>query len=64
MQYRQLQVKLADRQRWTASNEDFLRSCGIRVEISTESAPERERVLELINRANQLNYTKRRLTDG
>ena len=62
-QYRQLQTKLADRQSWTASNEDFLRSCGIHVEISADLAAERERVLELINRTNQLNYTKRRLTE-
>jgi FkbH-like protein len=63
MQYRQLQGKLDDRQSWTASNEDFLRSCDIHVEISTDLAAERDRVLELINRSNQLNYTKRRLTD-
>ena len=64
MQYRQLQVKLDDRQSWTASNEDFLRSCDIHVEIGPDLAAEHERVLELINRTNQLNYTKRRLTDG
>ena len=62
-QYRQLQAKLDDQQSWNASNEEFLRSCGIRVEISTDLAAERERVLELINRTNQLNYTKRRLTE-
>ena len=62
-QYRQLQTKLADRQSWTASNEEFLRSCGIQVEISADLAAERERVLELINRTNRLNYTKRRLTE-
>ena len=62
-QYRQLQAKQDDRQSWTTSNEDFLRSCDIHVEISTDLAAERERVLELINRTNQLNYTKRRLTD-
>jgi len=62
-QYRQLQAKLVDRQSWTASNEEFLRSCGIHVEISADLAAERERVLELINCTNQLDYTKRRLTE-
>lgn len=62
-QYRQLQAKLADRQSSSTSNEEFLRSCGIHIEISADLATERERVLELINRTNQLNYTKRRLTE-
>jgi FkbH-like protein len=62
-QYKLLQAKQDDRQGWTASNEDFLRSCDIHVEICTDLAAERERVLELINRSNQLNYTKRRFTD-
>ena len=62
-QYRQLQAKLADRQSSSASNEDFLASCGIHIEISADLPAERERVLELINRTNQLNYTKRRLTE-
>ena len=35
-----------------------LRSCGIHIEISADLPAERERVLELINRTNQLNYTK------
>jgi FkbH-like protein len=62
-QYRQLQAKVDDQRTWNASNEEFLFSCGIRVEISTDLAAERERLLELINRTNQLNYTKRRLTE-
>jgi FkbH-like protein len=62
-QYRQLQAKVDDQQSWNTSNEEFLHSCGIRVEIITDLAPERERLLELINRTNQLNYTKRRLTE-
>jgi FkbH-like protein len=61
-QYRQLQAKFDDRTNWNASNEEFLRSCGIQVEIGNDLSAEHERVLELINRTNQLNYTKRRLT--
>jgi hypothetical protein len=36
------------------SNEEFLRSYGIQVEISTDCRPKRDRVLELVNRTNQL----------
>lgn len=62
-QYRQLQAKFDDRENWTSSNEDFLRSCDIRAEVSGDLAGERDRVFELVNRTNQLNYTKRRLTE-
>ena len=62
-QYRLLQAKLNDRRTWTSSNDDFLRSCDIRVVITDDLAADYNRVLELINRTNQLNYTKRRLTE-
>lgn len=62
-QYRLLQVKFDDQRIWTSSNEDFLRSCDIRVVINSDLAAECNRLLELINRTNQLNYTKRRLTE-
>lgn len=62
-QYRLLQAKFDDRRTWVSSNEDFLRSCDIRVVINNDLAAECNRVLELINRTNQLNYTKRRLTE-
>jgi FkbH-like protein len=62
-QYRQLQAKFDDRRDWTSSNEDFLLSCDIRVVLCNDVAGERDRVFELMNRTNQLNYTKRRLTE-
>ncbi len=61
-QYRLLEQKLADRQAAPDSNEDFLRSCDIRVTLveGEEAAEEAERLLELVARTNQLNFTKRR----
>lgn len=61
-QYRILERKVADRAVVTGSNEDFLRSCDIRIELSTHCADEIVRLTELINRTNQLNYTKSRIT--
>lgn len=63
-QYRQLQHKLADQSRSDVSNDEFLRSCAIRVDLETRCGAETGRLLELINRTNQLNYTKRRLTEA
>ncbi len=60
-QYRLLQNRLADREKSAVSNEEFLRSCDIRVELASDCSAEGPRLLELINRTNQLNYTKRRL---
>jgi FkbH-like protein len=61
-QYRLLERKVADRASTTSSNEDFLRSCDIRVRLGASCAEEVDRLVELMNRTNQLNYTKRRLT--
>jgi FkbH-like protein len=43
------------------SNEDFLRQSDIRIEIDDAVEPHIDRVIELVNRSNQLNYTKVRL---
>jgi FkbH-like protein len=59
-QYRVLERKRNDRVESSGSNEDFLRESEIRVELSTDCEPRAERLVELINRSNQLNYTKRR----
>ncbi len=61
--YRLLERKLSDRQQVTGSNEDFLRSCDIRVELAPVAREDAERLLELVNRSNQLNFTKSRLTE-
>ena len=61
-QYRQLEQKVLDQQQFTAgSNEDFLRQCQIRVRIEHDCSAQFNRLLEMIQRTNQLNFTKQRL---
>jgi FkbH-like protein len=60
-QYQVLERKLADRQSTEGSNEEFLRSCDIRVRIDEDTTREVDRLHELTLRTNQLNFTKRRL---
>ena len=61
-QYRQLEQKVIDQQQFHAgSNEDFLRQCDIRVRIERDCAAQFDRLLEMIQRTNQLNFTKQRL---
>ena len=45
------------------SNVEFLRSSDIRVEVEHDIEGHIDRVIELINRTNQLNFTKRRLPE-
>jgi len=45
-------------------NREFLRGSNIRVTIEHDIAPHRDRVIELINRTNQLNFTKLRLPEN
>lgn len=44
-----------------SSNEDFLRSCHVQVSIRKDCIENIERLEELIQRSNQLNYTKLRM---
>lgn len=60
-QYRVLQRKAEEQSASTLSNEEFLRSCDIRIRIDHDVEKDFDRVVELINRTNQLNYTKERL---
>lgn len=60
-QYKNLEEKAFDQDGATGSNEDFLRGCDIHLSIDYDIEPEFERVVELINRSNQLNFTKRRI---
>jgi FkbH-like protein len=60
-QYKNLEVKAVERATSGQGNEDFLRGCGIMVEIDYEIEQQLDRVIELANRTNQLNYTKLRL---
>jgi FkbH-like protein len=59
-QYRVLEQKLVDRGGTEDSNEAFLRSCDIRIGVFTDPECEADRLFELVNRTNQLNFTKRR----
>jgi FkbH-like protein len=61
-QYRVLERKRDERAGSSGSNEDFLRASEIRVALGTDCEPRAERLVELINRSNQLNYTKRRFS--
>ncbi|PRY21911.1 FkbH-like protein [Aliiruegeria haliotis] len=60
-QYRMLEAKQSDQDAGALDNIDFLRQSDIKVEIVADFAPHMDRVLELINRTNQLNYTKNRV---
>jgi len=60
-QYRMIEERLADQRRGGGNNDAFLRASGIKVTIDTDIAGNIERAVELINRTNQLNFTKNRL---
>ncbi|WP_404335526.1 hypothetical protein AB2M62_16460 [Sphingomonas sp. MMS12-HWE2-04] len=62
-EYRILERKLHDRDSAAGSNEDFLRSCGIKAcaPFLMDNLDFAGRIAELINRSNQLNYTQSRV---
>lgn len=60
LQYRILEQKQMEREDF-GSNEEFLSSSQIHVEINTDCADQAERIYELNKRANQLNFTKNRV---
>jgi FkbH-like protein len=62
-QYRLLEQKAQERTENIGTNDDFLRSCNIQVEIGDDCLTEDNfpRIAELVERTNQLNFTKRRL---
>ncbi len=62
-QYKLLETKNHDWTKAGSNNEEFLRSCDVRVQIDYDIEVNIDRAIELINRTNQLNYTKRRLPD-
>ncbi|MBV9571794.1 MAG: HAD-IIIC family phosphatase [Alphaproteobacteria bacterium] len=61
-QYKLLETKKTD-QAVAEDNIDFLRCCDIRVTIEHDVEQNLDRAVELINRTNQLNYTKNRLPE-
>lgn len=61
-QYKLLQTRKADEADST-DNAEFLRSCDIRVTIEHHIDNNIDRAIELVNRTNQLNFTKNRLPE-
>ena len=59
-QYKLLEIKQAESQKFS-SNDEFLKSSEITINICSDCAENSDRILELINRSNQMNYTKIRL---
>ena len=57
-QYRAMQTKRGLQAETGLSNIDFLRQSGIRIRIITDIENHMDRVLEVLNRTNQLNFTK------
>lgn len=57
-QYRTIEQKQGAQVQTGLGNEAFLRQSDVRVRIVTEIDGQMDRVLELLNRTNQLNYTK------
>ncbi len=60
--YRILQKKLETKQQFSLTNEDFLKDSDIHITfaLTMENLDFKERIVELINRSNQLNYTQSR----
>lgn len=61
-QYKILEVKHREKES-SSSNEEFLYKSNIIVEINTDCIFQLSRITELINRTNQLNFTKVRVTE-
>lgn len=62
-QYKLLENKSEERKKYS-SNYEFLRDSKIRLQIIRDLGPVKERIYELINRTNQLNFTKIRLSEA
>jgi len=62
-QYKLLEKRKADEVAAGGSNVEFLRSSSIRIAIEHDIERHIDRVIELVNRTNQLNFTKRRLPE-
>lgn len=61
-QYRALATRFDQRQMQAGDDASFLRQSEIRLEIDYTVENHIDRIIELINRSNQLNYTKLRIT--
>lgn len=63
-QYKLLEQRHADILKADGGTEEFLRASQIVVSIDHDVESNLDRAIELINRTNQLNFTKRRLSDN
>ena len=61
-QYKNLEIKQIEFSNSKLSNIDFLKKSNIKVEIKSDCAKEIKRIHELVERTNQLNYTKLRVS--
>lgn len=59
-QYHELENKLEARTQFD-SDDEFLHHAGIRIHLGRDTQSKVDRIVELINRTNQLNYTKKRI---
>lgn len=59
-QYKELEERERVKENFS-SNDDFLRDSDIRILICKDCDSEKDRILEMINRTNQLNFTKKRI---
>jgi FkbH-like protein len=62
-QYKVLERRKTDEAAAGGNNVDFLRASDVRVQIEYDVEKHIDRAVELINRTNQLNFTKRRLPE-
>ena len=60
-QYQLLETRAQDKAKSSDNNSEFLRSCNIRIRVEYDIETNIDRAVELVNRTNQLNFTKRRL---
>lgn len=61
--YKSLEKKYTAQSNFSGTNRDFLRSCEIQIRIDFDYKSNYSRILELIERTNQLNFTKKRLSN-
>ena len=62
-QYKILEEKEKEKEHFS-DNTEFLESSKIQYSIINDLTPIKDRILELINRTNQINYTKKRINDS
>ena len=62
-QYKVLEQRRRDEAKAEGNNEEFLRGCDVQVYIEYDVERHIDRAIELINRTNQLNFTKVRLPE-